>query len=106
MPSLLEDHRPGPVVEMLYVEHCPNFPAALALVEQVAAELGINAEVWATMITDRPRPNTPGLWAPPQSVSTAGCPDGEYTLDCRLYRISGVPSSCWRNAHSATLVPR
>jgi hypothetical protein len=71
MPSLLEDHRPGPVVEMLYVEHCPNFPAALALVEQAAAELGINAEVWATMITDRPRPNTPGLWAPPQSVSTA-----------------------------------
>jgi hypothetical protein len=53
MPSLLEDHRPGPVVEMLYVEHCPNFPAALALVEQAAAELGINAEVWATMITDQ-----------------------------------------------------
>lgn len=34
MPWRLEDHRPGLVVEVLYVEHCPNFPAALALVER------------------------------------------------------------------------
>jgi hypothetical protein len=53
VPSPLEDHRQGPVVEVLYVEHCPNFPAALALVERVAAELGINAEVRATIITDQ-----------------------------------------------------
>jgi hypothetical protein len=31
------------VVEVLYVEHCPNFPAALALVERVAADLGVDA---------------------------------------------------------------
>jgi hypothetical protein len=51
VPSLLEDHRPDLVVEVLYVEHCPNFPAALALVERVAAELGVDAEVRAIMIT-------------------------------------------------------
>jgi hypothetical protein len=53
MPSLLEDHQPGLVVEVLYVEHCPNFPAALALVERVAAELGVDVEVRATMISDQ-----------------------------------------------------
>ena len=32
MLSLLEDDQlPGLVVEVLHVEHCPNFPAALAL---------------------------------------------------------------------------
>jgi hypothetical protein len=41
------------VVEVLYVEHCPNFPAALALVERVAADLGVDAEVQTTMITDQ-----------------------------------------------------
>jgi hypothetical protein len=52
MASLLEDHQSGPVVGVLYVEHCPNFPAALALVERVAAELGVDTQVQATMITD------------------------------------------------------
>lgn len=53
MPPLLEHHQPGPVVEVLYVEHCPNFPATLALVQRVAAELGLDADVRATMISDR-----------------------------------------------------
>jgi hypothetical protein len=44
MPSLVEDNRPGLAVEVLYVEHCPNFPVALALVERVAADLGVDAE--------------------------------------------------------------
>jgi hypothetical protein len=54
MPSLLEDHQTHDlVVEVLYVEHCPNFPAALALVERVAAEHGIDTEVRTTMISDQ-----------------------------------------------------
>lgn len=44
--SLVEDRQvPGLVVEVLHVEHCPNFPAALALVQRVIAELGVDAEV-------------------------------------------------------------
>jgi hypothetical protein len=49
----VKDNRPGLVVEVLYVEHCPNFPAALALVERVAAELGVDAEIRTTMVTDQ-----------------------------------------------------
>jgi hypothetical protein len=43
------------VIEVLYVEHCPNFPAALVLVQRVAADLGINAEVRTTIGSRRPR---------------------------------------------------
>jgi hypothetical protein len=54
MLSLLEDDQlPGLVVEVLHVEHCPNFPAALALVQRVIAELGVDSEVRTTMIGDQ-----------------------------------------------------
>ena len=64
MPSLLEANRPGLVVEVLYVEHCPNFPVALALVERVAADLGVDAEVQTTMITDQASAEGLGSWVP------------------------------------------
>ena len=45
MASVLEDRQvPGLVIEVLYVEYCPNFPAALALVHRVAAELALDPE--------------------------------------------------------------
>jgi putative ABC transport system permease protein len=50
---LEDDQLPGLVVEVLHVEHCPNFPAALALVQRVIAELGVDAEVRTTMIGDQ-----------------------------------------------------
>ena len=54
MPSPLEDAQgSGLVIEVLYVEHCPNFPAALTLVQRVAAELGIDVQVRTTMIGDQ-----------------------------------------------------
>jgi hypothetical protein len=91
MPSRLEDHRPGPVVEVLYVEHCPNFPAALALVERVAAELGVQAEVRATMIGDQAAAErarfvgSPTVRVDGRDVDPEGELAGEYTLECRLY---------------------
>ncbi len=44
-------HRP--VIDVLHVEDCPNYPEALALVERVRAELGIDAELRTTMIGDQ-----------------------------------------------------
>jgi hypothetical protein len=41
------------VIEVLYVKHRPNVPAALALVQRVAAELGVAAEVRAIMVGGR-----------------------------------------------------
>jgi hypothetical protein len=61
-------HRP--VIEVLYVQDCPHYPATLALVERVRAELGIDTE-----------------------------PATEYTVACRLYRLehrfAGHPEERW-----------
>jgi hypothetical protein len=91
MPSLLEDSRPGLVVEVLYIEHCPNFPAALALVERVAADLGVDAEVQTTMITDQAAAErarfvgSPTVRVDGRDVDPEGALAAEYCLDCRLY---------------------
>jgi hypothetical protein len=102
MPSLLEDHQTHDlVVEVLYVEHCPNFPAALALVERVAAELGIEIEVRTTMISDQGAAEqarfvgSPMVRVDGRDVDPEGELAGEYTLECRLYwhehRLAGYP---------------
>jgi hypothetical protein len=71
MPSLLEDNRPGLVVEVLYVEHCPNFPVALALVERVAADLGVDTEVQPTLISDQAAAERTRFVGSPRCGSTA-----------------------------------
>jgi hypothetical protein len=89
MPSLLEDHQPGLVVDVLYVEHCPNFPAALALVERVAAELGVDVEVRATMISDQAAAErarfvgSPTVRVDGRDVDPEGELAAEYGLECR-----------------------
>ncbi len=116
MPSRLEDHRPGPVVEVLYVEHCPNFPAALALVKRVAAELGVEAEVRATMISDQAAAErarfvgSPTVRVDGRDVDPEGEQAGEYTLECRLYwhehRLASHPQERWiRDALVAAASP-
>ena len=101
MASLSQDHQSGPVVEVLYVEHCPNFPAALALVERVAAELGVDTQVQATMITDLAAAEharfvgSPTVRVNGRDVDPEGELAAEYTLECRLYwhehRLAGYP---------------
>src|SRR5512132_4678510 len=98
MPSRLEDsHGSGLVIEVLSVEHCPNFPAALALVQRVAAKLGLDLQVRTTPIGDQAAaertrfPGSPTVRVDGRDVD----PDGEYTLECRLYRhqhrLAGYP---------------
>jgi hypothetical protein len=102
MPSAVEDHQvPGLVIEVLYVEHCPNFPAALALVQRVAAELGVDAEFRTTMIGDQAAAErtrfvgSPTVRVDGRDVDPEGELAAEYTLDCRLYwhehRLAGYP---------------
>ena len=101
MPSLLEDNRPGLVVEVLYVEHCPNFPVAVALVERVAADLGVDVRGPAHP-DQRPGCGRTGAVCGSPTVRVDGRdvdPEGElaaeYTLECRLYwhehRLAGYP---------------
>ena len=102
MPSLMEGpHGSGRLIEVLYVERCPNFFAALALVQRVAAELGIDAEVQTTMITDQAAAErarfvgSPTVRVDGRDVDPEGELAGEYSLECRLYRhehrLAGYP---------------
>ena len=44
---------PGPLVEILYFDGCPNHKPALALVERVSRELGIKPEVRLVNVPDQ-----------------------------------------------------
>jgi hypothetical protein len=93
------------VVEVLYAEHCPNFPAALALVQRVAAELGLAVDVRTTMITDQAAAEraqfvgSPTVRVNGRDVDPEGELGAEYTLECRLYwhqhRLAGYPQERW-----------
>jgi hypothetical protein len=102
MPPRLEDSQgSGLVVEVLYVEHCPNFPAALALVQRVAAELGLDVQVRTTLIGDQAAaeragfPGSPTVRVDGRDVDPDGELADEYTLECRLYwhqhHLAGYP---------------
>jgi hypothetical protein len=96
---------PGVVIEVLYVKHCPNFPAALALVQRVRADLGIDAEVRTTVITDQTKAErarfvgSPTVRVNGRDVEPGADRTSEYTLECRLYRhehrLAGYPQERW-----------
>jgi hypothetical protein len=62
----------------------------VALVERVAADLGVDAEVRPTMISDQAAAErarfvgSPTVRVDGRDVDPEGELDGEYTLDCRL----------------------
>jgi hypothetical protein len=88
-----------------------NFPAALALVQRVAAELALDAKVRTIMITDQDAAErTRFVGSPTVRVDGRDVdPDGELaakvTLECRLYcmsiawpvtrRSAGSARPCW-----------
>jgi len=99
--------QPGhrPLVEVLYVRDCPHYAGALALVERVRAELGIDAELRTSLIGDhaaaeRARfPGSPTIRVDGRDVEPGSPPAGEYTVACRLYRLehrlAGQPAERW-----------
>jgi hypothetical protein len=44
-------HRP--LIEVLYVRECPHYAGALALVERIRGELGIDTELRTSLISDQ-----------------------------------------------------
>jgi hypothetical protein len=95
----------GPVIEVLYTADCPNYPAALALVKRVRAELGIDAELRTTLIADQAAaerarfPGSPTVRVGGHDVEPGSQPPVEITLACRLYRhrhhLAGQPQERW-----------
>jgi hypothetical protein len=94
-----------PVIEVLYVEGCPNYRGALALVERVRAELGIDAELRITLVRDQAAadqarfPGSPTVRVDDRDVEPDSEPPAEYTVACRLYRLehrfAGQPEDRW-----------
>jgi hypothetical protein len=94
-----------PVIEVLHIADCPNYPEALALVEHVRAELGIDAELRTTLIADQTAAErarflgSPTIRVDGRDVEPGSEPPAEVMLACRLYRhehhLSGQPDEGW-----------
>jgi hypothetical protein len=104
---MMTTDRPGyrPVIEVLYVQDCPHYPATLALVERLRAELGIDAELRPSLIVDQVAadqarfPGSPTVRVDGHDVEPGSELVTEYTVACRLYRLehrfAGQPEERW-----------
>ena len=94
-----------PVIEVLYVQDCPHYPATLALVERVRAEVGIDTELRTGLVVDQAAadqarfPGSPTVRVDGRDVEPGSEPATEYTVACRLYRLehrfAGQPEERW-----------
>ena len=89
-------------VELYWWEGCPSHPEALALVESVLAELGVDAEVELVEVeTDEDAvrlgfPGSPTIRVDGRDIDPVGAASRP-ALNCRIYRlpdgsISPIPS--------------
>jgi hypothetical protein len=80
--------QPGhrPLVEVLYVRDCPNYAGALALVDRVRAELGIDAELRTRLIGDQAAaerarfPGSPAIRVDGRDVEPGSEPPAEISV--------------------------
>jgi hypothetical protein len=108
-------HRP--VIEVLHVQDCPNYPQALAQVQRVRAEVGIDAEVRTILVADQAAAEQARfLGSPTIRVNGRDIEPGaewnfEFVHGCRLYRgqhsLRALPEEDWlRQAlHNAEVQP-
>ena len=97
--------RRRPVIEVLYVQDCPHYPATLALVERIRAEVGIDTELRISLILDQAAavqarfPGSPTVRVDGRDVEPGSEPVTEYIVGCRLYRLehrfAGQPEERW-----------
>jgi hypothetical protein len=90
---------------VLYVRDCPHYAGALALVERVRAELGIDTELRTSLIGDQAAaerarfPGSPTIRVDGRDVEPGSEPSAEISLACRLYRLehrlAGEPAERW-----------
>ena len=95
----------GPLVEILYFDGCPNHHPAIALVERVSRELGIEPELRLVNVPDQeaarrlrflgsPTIRVGGVDVDPRTEER-----DDYALSCRVFRteagIVGQPDERW-----------
>lgn len=107
--TTLERAEAAPEVEVLYFDGCPNHDPAVALVERVAAELGLKPQIRLVNVPDAEAAATLRFLGSP-TVRVGGCdvePGADertdYGLCCRVFRTAagtrGEPDEQWvRNA--------
>jgi hypothetical protein len=88
----------APRIEFLYWDGCPSHPEALALLEQVLAERGLDAEIELRHVSSHEEaqelrfPGSPTIRVDGRDVDPAG-EQQPPSLSCRIYRLpDGRPS--------------
>jgi hypothetical protein len=94
-----------PRVEILYFEGCPNHEPALALVERVAAALGVEPEIELVEVPDAESAarhrflGSPSVRVDGRDVEPGAEERRDFAFSCRIYRgESGVaeqPQESW-----------
>ena len=95
----------GPLVEILYFDGCPNHTPAIALVERISRELGIDPELRLVNVPDQQAAQRLRFLGSP-TIRVGGVdvdPDtaerDDYALSCRIFRteagVSGQPDERW-----------
>ena len=94
-----------PRVEVLSIEGCRHRPAALALVQRVQADLGIDAEVHTSTIADQQAAEqarflgSPTIRVDGHDIEPGAERRTGYAHACRLYRTTaGQPDERWLRA--------
>jgi hypothetical protein len=94
-----------PRVEILYFDGCPNHEPAHELVEQVAAELGLEAEIELVEVADAEAATrlrflgSPSVRVDGRDVEPGAEERSDFVLSCRVYRsargLAGQPEADW-----------
>jgi len=94
-----------PLVEILYLEGCPNYKAARQLVEQVSGELGIEPKLRLIKVANKEEakrlrfPGSPTVRIDGRDVDPHADERCDFGLTCRLYRteggFAGQPTDRW-----------
>ena len=94
-----------PLVEILYFDGCPNHEPALALVERLSRELGIEPELRLVNVRDQLAAarlrflGSPTVRVGGHDVDPRTEERDDYALSCRLFKtragISGQPEEWW-----------
>ena|SRR5215218_5807843 len=94
-----------PRVEILYFAGCPNQEPALALVERLADELGLDPEIHLVEVSDPDAAvalrflGSPTVRVDGVDVEPGAQPRREFALSCRIYRsergVAEQPEEAW-----------
>jgi hypothetical protein len=94
-----------PRVEILYFEGCPNYEEAKALVERVAAQVGVEPEIGVVKVRDTEEAirlrflGSPTIRIEGRDVEPDAEKRTDFVLACRVYRPEGEfsrqPDESW-----------